>query len=186
MTDVAGLKQAHGKQIWGMSKVFHDMFEWMFRAGTIWQLDESGKVTNVLMTEAFGQAMELQHKLWEVGAIHPDAIGGDLPDMFSPGQVALTVDSFSGFFTNMLPKLADSTPESEPEFFVPPAFDGGDITIQRDNYWGIVAISAEAAKDEDRLHELLNIINYWRRCQGVEATWGSPASSRANASVGVR
>ncbi|SCQ64068.1 Hypothetical protein PFR_JS9-2_2014 [Propionibacterium freudenreichii] len=25
-----------------------------------------------------------------------------------------------------------------------------------------------------------------RRCQGVEATWGSPASSRANASVGVR
>lgn len=24
------------------------------------------------------------------------------------------------------------------------------------------------------------------RCQGVEATWGSPASSRANASVGVR
>ncbi|WP_259804413.1 OBAP family protein [Brachybacterium muris] len=26
----------------------------------------------------------------------------------------------------------------------------------------------------------------WGRCQGVEATWGSPASSRANASVGVR
>ena len=31
-----------------------------------------------------------------------------------------------------------------------------------------------------------NAANQGGRCQGVEATWGSPASSRANASVGVR
>lgn len=63
----------------------------------------------------------------------------------------------------------DATEGAELEFFVPPAFDGGDLVIQRDDgYWGIVAISSEAAKDEKRLEELLGIINYWRAPYGSE------------------
>src|SRR5699024_5525179 len=96
MTDVAGLKQAHGKQVWAMAGISGNeqaMFEWMFRAGTTWQLDDAGKVTNVLMTDAFEQVMEFENKLWEAGAIHPDGIGGDLGDLFTPGQIALSVDS---------------------------------------------------------------------------------------------
>ncbi|MGP9581450.1 extracellular solute-binding protein [Brachybacterium sp. AOP35-5H-19] len=167
MTDIAGLGTAHGKQIWGMSTIGGNeqaMFEWMFRAGTTWQLDDAGKVTNVLMTDAFEQVMEFEKQLWDAGVIHPDGIGGELPDLFTTGQIALTIDSFNGFFGNpIIGQVVDSTPEAEPEFFVPPAFDGGDIVIQRDDgYWGIVAISAEAAEDEARLHALLGVINYWR------------------------
>lgn len=173
VTDVAGLKQAHGKQVWAMAGISGNeqaMFEWMFRAGTTWQLDDAGKVTNVLMTDAFEQVMEFENKLWEAGAIHPDGIGGDLGDLFTPGQIALSVDSFSGFFGNpIIGQVVEATPEAELEFFVPPAFDGGDLAIQRDDgYWGIVAISAEAAEDEVRLHELLGIINYWRAPFGSE------------------
>lgn len=39
-------------------------------------------------------------------------------------------------------------------------------------------------RGEHRLGHVLRVLD--GRCQGVEATWGSPASSRANASVGVR
>lgn len=167
MTDIGGLKQAHGKKVWGMAGIdgkAQAMFEWMFRAGTTWQVDDSGKVTNVLQTDAFEQVMEFENKLWKAGVIHPDGVGGDLPDMFTPGQIALSVDSFSGFFGNpIIGEVIDATPEAELEFFVPPAVDGGDLVIQRDDgYWGIVAVSAEAAEDEDRLHELLGILNYWR------------------------
>ena len=173
MTDIAGLGQAHGKQIWGLATIDGNeqaMFEWMFRAGTTWQLDDSGKVVNVLMTDAFEQVMEFENKLWDAGIIHPDGIGGELEDLFTTGQIALTIDSFNGFFGNpILGQTVDATPEAELEFFVPPAFDGGDIVIQRDDgYWGIVAISAEAAQDEERLHELLGIINYWRAPFGSE------------------
>lgn len=103
MTDIAKLKEAHGKQIWGMAGIdgkAQAMFEWMFRAGTTWQLDDSGKITNVLMTDAFEQVMEYENKLWKAGVIHPDGIGGNLPDLFTPGQIALSIDSFSGFFGN--------------------------------------------------------------------------------------
>lgn len=173
MTDIAKLKEAHGKQIWGMAGIdgkAQAMFEWMFRAGTTWQLDDSGKITNVLMTEAFEQVMEYENKLWKAGVIHPDGIGGNLPDLFTPGQIALSIDSFSGFFGNpIIGQVMDATEGAELEFFVPPAFDGGDLVIQRDDgYWGIVAISSEAAKDEKRLEELLGIINYWRAPYGSE------------------
>lgn len=173
MTDIAKLKEAHGKQIWGMAGIdgkAQAMFEWMFRAGTTWQLDDSGKITNVLMTDAFEQVMEYENKLWKAGVIHPDGIGGNLPDLFTPGQIALSIDSFSGFFGNpIIGQVMDATEGAELEFFVPPAFDGGDLVIQRDDgYWGIVAISSEAAKDEKRLEELLDIINYWRAPYGSE------------------
>jgi putative aldouronate transport system substrate-binding protein len=90
--------------------------------------------------------------------------------MFVPGQIALTFDSFSGFFGNpIIGEVLKATPEAEMEFFVPPAVDGGELIIQRDDgYWGIVAISSEAAADEDRLHELLGILNYWRGPYGSE------------------
>lgn len=167
MTDIGALKQAQGKQVWAIAGItgnVQSMFEWMFRAGTTWQLGDDGKVTNVLMTDAFEQVMEFENKLWKAGAIHPDGIGGDLPDMFTPGQIALSVDSFSGFFGNpIIGQVLEATPGSELEFFVPPAVDGGDLVIQRDDgYWGIVALSAEAAKDEKKRDELLGILNYWR------------------------
>src|SRR5699024_539813 len=84
MSDIAGLGSAHGKQIWGMATIGGNeqaMFEWMFRAGTTWQLDDDGKITNVLMTDAFEQVMEFEKQLWDAGVIHPDGIGGELGDL---------------------------------------------------------------------------------------------------------
>lgn len=50
--------------------------------------------------------------------------------------------------------------------------------IARDaGYWGFVGISAEAAKDEKRLKELLGICNYWR------GPWGSKEQLFINSGV---
>ena len=188
MTDIAGLKKAHGKQIWalaGISGTVQAMFEWMFRAGTTWQLDDAGKVTNVLMTDAFEQVMEFETRLWEAGAIHPDGIGGDLPDMFTQARSRSRSTPFPASSGTPSSARSSRRPRGRARFFVPPAVDGGDLVIQRDDgYWGIVAISAAAAEDEGACtscehHQLLALALRLRggavhrhRCQGVNYEFG--------------
>ncbi|WP_448060088.1 extracellular solute-binding protein [Cellulomonas hominis] len=173
LTDIADLRETHGKRHWalaGIDSKIQACLEWMFRAGTTWQLDDAGKLVHVIETEAFAEVMNYENRLWNGGAIHPDAFGTGLGDLFTPGQIALSSDSFSGFFGNpILEQVTNQTPSAELRFFVPPAFDGGDLVIQRDDgYWGFVAISAAAASDDTRLAELLGVLNYWRAPYGSE------------------
>lgn len=171
--DIAKLKQVNGKRHWvlgGIDGKTQGVFEWMFRAGTTWQADSAGKLTNIIETDQFVQVMEYENKLWQNGVFHPDAFGQSIGDLFTGGQIAMSVDSFSGFFGNpIIGQVKEQTPGAELQFFVPPAFDGGKLIIPRDpGYWGFVAISASAAEDEARLKELLGILNYWRAPYGSE------------------
>lgn len=170
LIDIGKLKSAHGKQIWAvpaLSRDYHKIFEWIYRAGTDWQLDDSGALINVRQTEGFAKALEAEAKLWAEGAIHPDAFSGNLGELWNNGQTAIWSGSFGGIFGAGLDNLAASTPEAEVEWMIPPAFDGGDLLVDRDDgAWGIVAISSEAAKDEKRLNALLGILNWWRAPYG--------------------
>lgn len=176
MTAVADLRSVNGKQHWGIGAFdgkLQAVVEWMFRAGTTWQLDDSGKLVNVIETDAYADVLEYHTRLWKAGVYHPDALalatqGNKAAEMFTNGQLALTVDSFNGYFgANILRDTVDITEGADPRMFVPPAFDGGEIVVQRnDGYWGMVSISARAAEDPDRLAELLDVINYWRAPDG--------------------
>ncbi|NMA76167.1 MAG: extracellular solute-binding protein [Actinomycetales bacterium] len=170
LIDIGALKTAHGKQIWAipaLTRDYHKIFEWVYRAGTNWQLDDSGSVINVRQTEGFAKALEAEATLWKEGAIHPDAFSGGLDELWGNGQTAVWSGSFGGIFGVGLDNLLASTPEAEVEWMIPPAFDGGDLLVDRDDgAWGIVAISSAAAEDEQRLHTLLDIVNWWRAPYG--------------------
>lgn len=174
MTDVASMGSAHGKQIWGIGNVdhnFHRMFEWMFRVGTDWQIDDSGNVISRIMTDAFEETLKYEKQFWDAGIIHPDGLSGTLPDLYIGGQAAMTIASHGGFFSSdsRINQAKGAVPEAETGFLVPPAFDGGELAVQRDDgYWGMVCISAESAKNEDKLKQLLGIVNYWRAPKGSE------------------
>jgi putative aldouronate transport system substrate-binding protein len=176
MSDIAALGSVNGKQHWGIAAFdgkAQSYVEWMFRAGTTWQVDDAGKVVNIIETDAYADVLAFHNSMWNAGVYHPDALalatqGNQAAELFTNGQVALTVDSFNGFFgAGILRDTVDITPGAAPGLFVPPAFDGGELLIQRnDGYWGMVAISAKAAEDPERLAELLNVINYWRAPDG--------------------
>ena len=170
LIDIGKLKTAHGKQIWALpmlTRDYHKIFEWIYRAGTNWQLDDSGAVINVRQTEGFARALEAEATLWAEGAIHPDAFSGGMTDLWANGQTAVWSGSFGGIFGAGLDNLLASTPEAEVEWMIPPAVDGGDLLVDRDDgAWGIVAISSPAAEDEERLHTLLNILSWWRAPYG--------------------
>lgn len=170
LIDIGKLKTAHGKEIWAipmLTRDYHKVFEWVYRAGTNWQLDDSGSVINVRQTEGFAKALEAEAMLWAEGAIHPDAFGGNLNDLWGNGQSAMWSGSFGGIFGVGLDTLEASTPQAEVAWMIPPAVDGGDLLVDRDDgAWGIVSISAEAAQDEERLTQLLNVLNWWRAPYG--------------------
>lgn len=176
MTGIAKLKKAHGKEIWGVGAFdgeIQSVVQWMFRAGTTWQRDDAGKVVNIIETDVFEQVLTYLTKMWKAGVFHPDALAlatqaSRVNDMFSHGQLAFTYDSYQGFLdSGIYWEAGQSTKGAEVRLFVPPAFDGGKIVIERNaGYWGFVAISAKAAQDADRLTELLNVTNYWRSPEG--------------------
>ncbi|MGP9501356.1 extracellular solute-binding protein [Specibacter sp. AOP5-B1-6] len=171
LTDMAQLGTVSGKKFWpigGLTADIIGMTQWMFRAGTGWQLKD-GKLINVIETDGFEQSLTYLNDLWQSNVFHPDALAlGTQKEknsgMFTEGTLGLHIDSTNGFFgAKILTKLAAGTPGAAPAFLVPPGFDGGDITVPRDaGYWGMVGISAEAAKDEARLKTLLGVANYWR------------------------
>ncbi|ACQ82281.1 hypothetical protein Bcav_4040 [Beutenbergia cavernae DSM 12333] len=172
MTAIAELGELHGKPIYGIGAFegrAQAMVEQMFRAGTTWQLDGDGNLINIIETDVYEQVLDFQNRMWQAGVYHPDALalasqGNQAAEMFTNGQSCIWTDAFQGFFgSQILNDVAELTPGAEARLFVPPAFDSGDIVVQRnDGYWGMVAISAKAAEDPERLKELLGVINYWR------------------------
>lgn len=176
MTEVAALRSVDGKQHWGIAAFdgnIQAVVEWMHRAGTQWQLDDSGKLVHLIETDVYEQVLEYHTRLWSSKVYHPDAIalgsqGNKANEMWENGQSAITVNSFNGYFgASILRNTVDNTPGADPRLFVPPAVDGGQIVIQRDDgYWGMVSISARSAQDPERLKELLNVLDYWRAPDG--------------------
>lgn len=176
LTGIAKLKKAHGKEVWAIGAFdgeIQTVVQWMFRAGTTWQVDDAGKVVNIIETDTYEQVLEYLATMWKAGVFHPDALAlatqpAKVNDMFDHGQLAFTYDSYQGFLdSGIYWKAGRSTKGAEVRLFVPPAVDGGKLVIERDaGYWGFVAVSAKAAKDDKRLTELLNVANYWRSPEG--------------------
>ncbi|MHA7986083.1 extracellular solute-binding protein [Rathayibacter sp. CAU 1779] len=189
LTDMAKLKSVNGIRFWpiaGLTGLVQGMFQWMFRAGTGWQLD-GGKLVNVIETDAFEQTLKYERELWSAGVFHPDALSlasqtQKNAGLFGTGQAAIHLDSVNGFFgASILTKLTSGSTAvkgADPKFLVPPGHDGGKIVVPRDSgYWGIVAISAKAAQDPKKLKQLLGVCNYWR------APYGSKESLFINSGI---
>lgn len=178
LTDMAKLKSVGGIRFWpvaGLTGEVQSMFQWIFRAGTTWQL-QNGKLVNIIETDAFEQWLQYMRDLWAAGVFHPDALAlaneqQQNQGLFTTGQAALHVDAVQGFFfSDILANLttgSTAVPGANPKFLVPPAFDGGKLVVPRDpGYWSMVSISSKAAKDPKRLDMLLGVIDYWRAPYG--------------------
>lgn len=141
----------------------------MFRAPTNWR-EEGGKFTHMIETDEFKQALQWAANCWKAGLFNPDAITLNWSkerEMFTAGRAFMTLHTIVGLFGSGKDGVASKIQEVEPTaavntFIVPGATaQGPNLVGTSSGFWGGAAINAKHQKDENKMKELLRILDYW-------------------------
>ena len=162
-----GLADAPGTAMVAANAMFHVPIGWRL---------ENGSLTNHLETDEFEASLQFMTELWEAGAFHPDALAlgsnvGETLSMIPAGTVGISWIATHNWYNPG--SIYYEALQEEPEgwtAFVPPHYEGdGDGLFGRSTgVFARVAISAQAAQDEERLMMLLDFCNYMRAPFGSE------------------
>lgn len=161
-------------QSWGAAVLDAGFVRQMFRVPNEWRLEDDGTLTHYIESDEYRAALEFHIEEFGAGVYHPDAtMGGDTYtraiDLLQSGQVGFYSGSLNAQFALRRPGTQSGDPGSDVQPLAPPGHDGGDpLTYEQRGYYGMAAVSAEAAKDDERLHELLGILDYWSAPFGSE------------------
>jgi putative aldouronate transport system substrate-binding protein len=155
----------------------------MFNVPFGWRLNDDGTLTNAIETDEYKQALEFARKLYEAGAYHPDSANltvEQATDLMLGGRTGMASNGFAAVFgkSGYRTRIKEVVPEADLRPIVLPGADGGKgVTYQTPGFFGLTAISAKAAQDEERLKELLRVMNY------LFAPFGSEESTFLNYGV---
>ncbi|SDS68601.1 extracellular solute-binding protein [Microlunatus soli] len=171
MTGMSGSKVGSGKTygFGGYSGGVTQFINAMFKVPNNWS-ESDGRLTHMIETDEYEQALTYTNKLWRGGAFHPDALslaeqGAKDRSLFESGTIGCQVASADTWFrSGGLDAVRSKGGEgSDPQLLLPFGHDGGDYAFPSSpGFYAVVAVSAEAASDEKRLAEILSIMNYLR------------------------
>ena len=139
-------------------------FTMMFRSPHTWRQNPDGTLTHAYETQEFRQAVEYMKRLNDAGVFHPDAASMSIQnakDGFLAGKIAGYADGWTGIITHRQNfRLVDPT-NSAAVILVPPGFDGGAPAVERSQgFFGMSCIPTSVGRDQERVKELLRIIDY--------------------------
>lgn len=150
------------------------MINSMFKVPNGWR-EEDGKLVNRFETDEFAAAMEYATKLWKDGGFHPDALAlsqqvSKWLSLFNAGQLAIMSISAMGWFQKPyvdVVKAAGGEKAIAP--YILPSHDGNGpgVYYLASGVYGWISVAGTLAKDEKKLTEVLNLINYFK------APWAS-------------
>jgi putative aldouronate transport system substrate-binding protein len=155
---------------WGMCPYGGNWFAFiinqMYRVPYGWRLDDDGTLVNAIETDEYRQSLEFIIELYNGGAYHPDAANlnvSQATDLLLGGQAGMATNGFAAVFgpNGYRQTIKDVNPDAVLEPVIMPGHDGGQgVTYQTPGIFGFNAISAQAGQDEERLQELLGVLNY--------------------------
>ena len=155
---------------WGVAPYagawFNFIFNQMFHVPYGWRLNDDGTLTNAIETDEYRQSLEYIVQLYEDGAYHPDSASLNVTqarELLLGGRAGITTNGFAAVFgpNGHRQELKEIVPDAVLEPIIMPGHDGGQgVTYQTPGIFGFTAVSAEAGQDEERLHELLGVMNY--------------------------
>jgi putative aldouronate transport system substrate-binding protein len=131
-----------------------------------WRLNDDGTLTNAIETDEFKQVTEFLTKLFADGGYHPDAASmtfSDAQNAFIAGQTGLHSEGLTSFFGvgNVGYRLQQTSPNATLAPMVPIAPDGSPgVTYNNTGFFGFIGIPTKIGGDEDRVRELLRILDY--------------------------
>ncbi|MBV9545640.1 MAG: extracellular solute-binding protein [Chloroflexi bacterium] len=139
-------------------------FTMMFRAPHMWRQNPDGTLTHAVETQEFRQAVEYMKRLNDAGVFHPDAASMSIQnakDGFLGGKFAGYVDGWTAIVTHRMNFRQVDPSNSAAVILVPPGFDGGNPAVERSQgFFGMSCIPASVGKDQERVKQLLRIIDY--------------------------
>jgi len=180
LAEIAKLGEHAGRRVWAVGGLGTGQIQllsrWMFGAGADWTLGSGGSLVNTIETDEFEATMEYLADLWKRNVFHPDAIalGSDSQrskekQLWLEGQIAFELDDPAWLSSQGMLQVEESTSGARVGYLTPPGHDGGDIVVQAGpGYGGFDGISASAAKDPNRLAELLRFLDWWAAPFGTE------------------
>ena len=136
------------------------------KAPNNWRLNDDGTLTYVIETDEYRQALEMQIRMYQDGAYHPDAASmtfSDSQNAFIAGDVGLHYEGTTSFFGigNVGYRQRQANPDARITNVPIVAVDGGPgVTFNGTGTFGMVGIPASLGGDEERVLELLHILDY--------------------------
>lgn len=149
-------------------------FQYMFRVPNVWRLNDDGTLTHAIETEEYEQTITYVRRLFEAGVYHPDVPAMNatqVADAFVAGQVGANIGGRLSLPGGNGLRVATNQvyPDAEVVGFIVPGHDGGKPTTHLGpGYLAITAIPASVGSDDERLQELLRILNYYAAPFGSE------------------
>ena len=138
----------------------------MFRVPNGWRLEADGTLTKDIETDEYRQTVEFCRRMQDAGLYHPDTATMTFEReeaALMGGEISLQAQGFATFLGNegIRGRITELNPAADLRGLVLPGHDGGQaVTYNGSGAYGFTAISAAAAQDEEKLHELLGIMNY--------------------------
>lgn len=137
----------------------------MFRAPNNWRLNDDGSLTYNFETEEYRQSLEFLTQLYADGGYHPDAVGMQFTqgaDLWDAGRLGAWFGSSVLFGrAGSRGKIRELVPTADPQLLAAPGHDGGQgVSYIRSGTFGFTGIPASVGQDEERLLELLRILDY--------------------------
>ncbi len=153
------------------------IFQGMFRVPNLWRKNSDGSLTYFIETDEFKQTLAYMKRLYDAGVYHPNTATGnrtDRKDFITSGKVGAVMDSIVNFtgpspngFRDTARQLSD--PKANVVPLIPPGFDGGKATVDlASGFFGFPVIPATVGKNQDRVKELLRVVDYFAAPFGSE------------------
>ena len=153
------------------------VFQNMFRVPNLWRKNTDGTLTYFIETDEFKQTLTYMKRLFDAGVYHPDTAVGNRTqrkDFITGGKVGAVMDSIVNFtgpspngFRDTARQLSDPKANIVP--LIPPGFDGGKTTVDlASGFFGFPVIPATVGKNQDRVKELLRVVDYFAAPFGSE------------------
>lgn len=128
---------------------------------------EGGKLIKDIETEQYEAGLAFAANLWKEGLVHPNMLQltpnpAEYQGLFFAGRVAVSNTNVDGYFGTggLIAQLKQRNPAATTEVLVPPGADGGKGMVGPDlGYYCMLSIPS-SIKEEERIHEILGVINY--------------------------
>ncbi len=170
----SGDPNGNGNQdTWGMGRFEGGWRSWdnilafpMFGTPNNWRLNDDGTMTFMIETDEYRQAVEFLTQLYADGAYHPDASAmtfADAQNNFIAGSTGLHFEGFLSFYGqgSVTDRAQEQNPSAVTAPFFPPGPGGNPgVVYNETGFFGYTGIPSSLGGDENRVRELLRILDY--------------------------
>jgi putative aldouronate transport system substrate-binding protein len=138
----------------------------MFRVPFNWRRNDDGTLTYMIETDEYRQFLQYQAELYAAGAFHPDAAGmtfSDAQNAFIAGETGFHYEGFPSFYGtgSVTDRMQQANAGGTDTYITPVGSDGQPgIVYNGVGHFGYVGIPASLSGNDDRINELLRILDY--------------------------